>query len=189
MLPYIPLRGFWGDELQSHHKNRVKTQELLQVSNWKLFLLKQTEYCITTSFNVSLKIEPLCGTLEWSFKKVKVANSSHDFLDALIKASSIKMHQELLLLQLTTYSTKNSISQREALSCKRTTTMLLLFTTDWIFFPSIFFVCQRGTCKFWGFFISYFVCRIWSMHHESSSPKCSRSNPNNNLITAIHQLG
>ena len=128
-----PIYHWGGDELQTHHKNRVKTQELLQVSNWKLFLLKQTEYCITTSFNVSLKIESLCGTLEWSFKKVKVANSSHDFLDALIKASSIKMHQELLL-QLTTYSTKNSISQREALSCKRTTTMLLLFTTDWIFF-------------------------------------------------------
>ena len=65
-----------------------------------------------------LKIEPLCGTLEWSFKKVKVANSSHDFLDALIKASSIKMHQELLL-QLTTYFTKNSISQRSIIMQKR----------------------------------------------------------------------
>ena len=138
-----------------------------------------------------LKIEPLCGTLEWSFKKVKVANSSHDFLDALIKASSIKMHQELLL-QLTTYFTKNSISQRSIIMQKRRQNHhhVAALHTDWIFFSSIFFVCQRGTCKFWGFFISYFVCRIWSMHHESS-PKCSittRSNPNH-LITAIHQLG
>ena len=145
-----PIYHWGGDELQSHHKNRVKTQELLQVSNWKLFLLKQTEYCITTSFNVSLKIEPLCGTLEWSFKKVKVANSSHDFLDALIKASSIKMHQELLL-QLTTYSTKNSISQREALSCKRTTTMLLLFTTDWIFFRPFSLCVNEAPASFEAF--------------------------------------
>ena len=146
-----PIYHWGGDELQSHHKNRVKTQELLQVSNWKLFLLKQTEYCITTSFSVSLKIEPLCGTLEWSFKKVKVANSSHDFLDALIKASSIKMHQELLLLQLTTYSTKNSISQREALSCKRTTTMLLLFTTDWIFFRPFSLCVNEAPASFEAF--------------------------------------
>ena len=146
-----PIYHWGGDELQSHHKNRVKTQELLQVSNWKLFLLKQTEYCITTSLNVSLRIEPLCGTLEWSFKKVKVANSSHDFLDALIKASSIKMHQELLLLQLTTYSTKNSISQREALSCKRTTTMLLLFTTDWIFFRPFSLCVNEAPASFEAF--------------------------------------
>ena len=97
-----------------------------------------------------LKIEPLCGTLEWSFKKVKVANSSHDFLDALIKASSIKMHQELLL-QLTTYSTKNSISQREALSCKRTTTMLLLFTTDWIFFRPFSLCVNEAPASFEAF--------------------------------------
>ena len=139
-----------------------------------------------------LKIEPLCGTLEWSFKKVKVANSSHDFLDALIKASSIKMHQELLL-QLTTYFTKNSISQRSIIMQKRRQNHhhVAALHTDWIFFFRPFSLCvNEAPASFEAFFISYFVCRIWSMHHESS-PKCSittRSNPNH-LITAIHQLG
>ena len=141
-----------------------------------------------------LKIEPLCGTLEWSFKKVKVANSSHDFLDALIKASSIKMHQELLL-QLTTYFTKNSISQRSIIMQKRRQIAepppCCCSSHRLNFFFRPFSLCvNEAPASFEAFFISYFVCRIWSMHHESS-PKCSittRSNPNH-LITAIHQLG
>ena len=84
------------------------------------------------------------------------------------------MHQQE---QLTTYFTKNIVSCIIMQKKSRTTTTIMLLT-DWIFFRPIS-LCVSEEAPASLFFIShyYFVCRIWSMHQESSPPLANAVEP------------